>query len=156
MSRGRLATVLVLGLFLAACGGSAEVVVEDAWSRPVPPVSPASAVYLTIDNGLEDDITVTGASSDACGMMELHETSMSNDGVMSMARLEVGLVVAAGGTAVLEPGGAHLMCMQPEGTESFEVTIQLDGADDITVPVQDGEYKDGKFKFKLELRPYYF
>ena len=58
-----------LALLLASCGGSGAVTVTDVWSRPVPPVSPASAVFLEITNDLDTAVTLTGASSDACGSM---------------------------------------------------------------------------------------
>ena len=126
---------LLLATVVAGCGGGSELTIEDPWSRPVPPVAPASAVYLTIENGLESDVTLLGASSESCAAMELHETSMSSDGVMSMAPLTAGLMVPAGESARLEPGGAHLMCIDPDTSESFSVTLDLDGAAAITVDV---------------------
>ena len=50
----RWATTAVVGvLLLAACSSPEGVTTSDEWSRPVPPVSPASAVFLEIHNGLD-------------------------------------------------------------------------------------------------------
>jgi copper(I)-binding protein len=104
------------------------------WSRPVPPVSPASAVFLTITNGLDTTVTLTGASSEACGAMELHRTTMDDAGVMTMRPLETGLELEAGATGQLTPGAIHLMCMQPTVFEgSFDLELTLRGADPIAV-----------------------
>ena len=78
---------LALVVSVAACSTAESVIVDDVWSRPVPPVSPASAVYMEITNGLEGPITVTGASSAACAAMQIHETSMDDAGVMSMREM---------------------------------------------------------------------
>ena len=90
---------------------------------------------MDITNGTDDAVTVVGASSDACSMVQIHETALSADGVMSMSPLPAGLLIPAGGTVALEPGGVHLMCMQPSGSDEFEVILELDGESAITVPV---------------------
>jgi hypothetical protein len=131
---------IALALFLGSCGGSGDVTVTDVWSRPVPPVSPASAVFLEITNDLDSTVTLTGASSDSCGSMELHETMMDDSGVMAMQELTAGLRLDPGTSGLLAPGGMHLMCVEPEIFEgSFDVELIIDGAHDIatTVTIED-------------------
>ena len=123
-------------LTVAACASPAGVTAEDAWSRPAPPVAPARAVYLELANGTQDSITVTGAESDACDSVEIHETSMDDAGVMRMRPLFGGLSLAAGESVVLAPGGIHLMCMEPiTDIASFGVTLRIRGAEDIVTTV---------------------
>ena len=125
-----------LALFLGSCGGSGDVTVTDVWSRPVPPVSPNSAVFLEIANDTDSPVTLTGASSDACRSMELHETMMDDSGVMAMQELAAGLRLEPGSSGLLAPGGIHLMCVEPKVFEgSFEVELIIDGAHDIAASV---------------------
>ena len=114
--------VLVLGMVAAACSSSDDIAVEDVWGRPSPMMEGNGAFYMQISGGGEDD-TLVNASSTACGMVELHETSMS-DGVMSMQHLPEGIPVPAGETVSLEPGGLHVMCMNV--TDPFEEGDEID------------------------------
>lgn len=126
----------LLTMALAACSSPAGVEARDAWSRPVPPVSPASAVFFELHNGTDGTITLTGADSAACAEVQIHETALDEAGVMSMRPLFGGLEVAPGSTETLAPGGIHLMCMSPDtGLDSFDMTLRMRNAEDIVVPV---------------------
>ena len=57
-------------------------------------------------------VTIVGASSPAFGEVSLHETRIV-DGVSRMRALPE-LRIAPGDSAVLKPGGMHLMLMQPQ------------------------------------------
>ncbi|NND03681.1 MAG: copper chaperone PCu(A)C [Acidimicrobiia bacterium] len=133
----RLATACsAIAVLVAACASSAVVAAEDAWSRPVPPVSPASAIYLEVHNRTEQVVILTGADSEACEEIQIHETAVDGAGVVSMRRLTNGLEIAPRSTAVFAPGGVHLMCMSPErGLAGFDLTLRIGGAEDLVVPV---------------------
>jgi copper(I)-binding protein len=127
---------VALALFVVSCSSADGVTVSDVWSRPVPPVSPASAIFLEITNGLDTAVTLTGATSDACGSMELHESTVDDAGVMTMRPLVDGLRVEPGTSGLLAPGGIHVMCIEPQVFEgSFDVELTIDGADAITATV---------------------
>ena len=68
-----------------------------------------SAVYMRIYNRGEADITLVAAASSAAASAEFHQTVIEND----MARMEAlnGLLIPAGETLELAPGGAHIMLM---------------------------------------------
>lgn len=120
------AVIAAFALILAACSGGDEVLsVDDAWGRPSPTSSSNGAFYMTITGGAEDD-RIVSAESPACGMVELHETTMT-DGSMSMRELPGGIPVPSGETVVLEPGGMHIMCMnvQTALTEGETVAVEL-------------------------------
>ena len=77
--------------------------------------------------------------SDACGMVELHETVMS-DGTMSMQHLPAGIAVPAGSEVVLEPGGLHVMCMNKQADfntgDSVELDLVFEAGDTISVTAE--------------------
>lgn len=84
-----------------------------AWSRPTPPGAPAGAGYLTISNtGVQPDRLLSG-SSPAVARVEVHEMTLT-DGIMRMRPVAGGIPVPAGGSAVLAPGGYHVMLIGPK------------------------------------------
>jgi periplasmic copper chaperone A len=131
-------------LFVAWAVWAAEpggIVVEEGWARPTIGEGRMTAAYMTIANsGAEDDV-LKGARSPKAKAVELHQTTMTDDGVMQMRPVEDGLPIAAGKTLTLSPGGDHLMIMGLDEAlaEGGELPLTLDfataGAVDITVPV---------------------
>jgi copper(I)-binding protein len=85
--------------------------VVGGWLRSPPMPMPMMAGFARIDNPCAAEAIVTGARSDAFASVELHETQLV-DGVSRMREVAE-LPVAAGGEAVLRPGGLHLMLMRP-------------------------------------------
>jgi periplasmic copper chaperone A len=138
--------VAVLALIVAACGGGATALsIDDAWGRPSPTSSSNAAFYMTITGGAEDD-RIVAAESAACGMVELHETTMT-DGSMSMRELPGGIPVPAGETVVLEPGGMHVMCMNVQTPltvgEAVEIQLTPENSEPITVQAEIRESAPG-------------
>ena len=132
----RIAVVAALALAIGSCSSPNEVVVKEVWSLPVPPVSPASAIFFEITNGLDTTVTLTGASSAACDRFELHETSIDEANVMAMRPIVGGIQLAPGELRELVPGATHLMCIGPRVFEgSFDVTLNLTNSPDIMVTV---------------------
>ena len=78
------------------------------WSRPSPVGAPAGAGYLTITNTGPSDDRLVGGSSPVSARLEIHEMSMAG-GVMKMRPVTGGLVIPAGQTVTLRPGGYHIM-----------------------------------------------
>lgn len=85
--------------------------VREGWVRLGPAGMPMMAGFGRIENTCTTPVIVTGASSPAFGSVELHETRLV-DGVNRMRHLSE-LRIAPGDSAVLKPGGMHLMLMQP-------------------------------------------
>lgn len=85
--------------------------IEDGWLRLPPMDMPMLAGFARIANGCAAPAAIVSASSPAFASVELHETRIV-DGVSRM-RAVPELPIAAGGEAVLRPGGLHLMLMQP-------------------------------------------
>lgn len=116
---------IVFGMaLLASCGGSdGSIQVEDARYRLARP--DLGAGYLSITNTTGADVTLQSAAADGVGRIELHESTMSDDGAMTMQEIEEGFTIADGETVVLEPGGKHLMLFDPEGTDDLDLVLDF-------------------------------
>lgn len=131
--------VLACGLLATACGGSdGGIEVEDPWGRTSPRAAGNGAFYMTLDNGGEAD-TLVAATTDACGVVELHTTVMS-DGVMKMQMVEGGIELPADDVVSLEPGGLHVMCIDKQvdfvAGEQISLTLQFESADAQTIDIE--------------------
>lgn len=122
--RAMSSALLSLALLLVACTGAADggaITVSDA--RVPVPAGANGAAYLTLANDGEVADRLTAAATDAAEAVEIHETSL-DDGSMAMRQVD-SVEVPAGGTAVLEPGGLHLMLVG--------VTTDLEDGDTVTL-----------------------
>ena len=121
-----------------------DIAISGAWARPTIGEGRMTAAYMTIENAGSDDDVLVGVTSPQAARVEIHETKMTDDGVMKMRPLASGLAVSAGGTASLKPGGAHLMVMGLEGklAEGGALPLTLEfknaGTIDVSVPVGQG------------------
>ncbi len=118
-----------------------DLEISGAFSRATLPNAPVGGGYLTITNKGAADDRLVSVSSPAAGLSQIHEMKMEGD-VMKMNELPDGLVIPAGGTVKLEPGGYHLMFMQltaplVEG-QSFPVTLTFEKAGAVEVQVEVG------------------
>lgn len=88
-----------------------------------------TAIFGTIHNTSDDEITVTGfTTSLGEASYEIHETL---DGVMQ--EKEGGITIPAGGTFELKPGAEHLMIM------GYAPEIPAGDTVDVTLETADGE-----------------
>ena len=83
------------------------------------------AAYFTVKNAGGGDDRLVGVKTSVAAKAELH-THLHDGGVMKMRPVEGGIPVPAGGEAVLEPGGHHVMLMGLNGPLFEGETIQLD------------------------------
>ncbi len=85
---------------------------RDGWIRlPANAAMPMAAGFGRFSNGCGGALEVRAVSSAAFGDVSLHETTQVG-GVSRMREVEA-LPLPAGGDVVLQPGGLHLMLMQP-------------------------------------------
>lgn len=126
------AALIIAAPLLTACtGGTAtaepvaattsaapEVTISDAWAKAGEGMT---GMFGTLHNDSAYDLTITTAASDAAGMVELHEVTA--DGMMR--KIQGDVVIPAGGTFELVPGGNHIMLM--------ELSSPLLAGDEVTV-----------------------
>lgn len=143
-----------------------ELEVTGAWARTSPALATAGAVYLVVENPTGSDDALVGAAVDPsiAATVELHQTTadepddpmpgdgpmpggpdepMPGDGPMpggpGMMRMTPvdEIPVPAGGAAVLEPGGYHIMLLDLaaplEVGSTIEVTLTFAGAGEVQV-----------------------
>ncbi len=122
----------------------AAVAIENGWVR----VSEYSdhtggmtGVFATITNNTDTDITLVGGSAEIAQMVEVHEVVMSG-GAMTMQKKEGGIVIPAGESVTLEPGGLHVMLMDLKQAildgDQITLTLDFEGADaqTLTLPAK--------------------
>ena len=106
---GLLALTMTASSVASAADCSLKVV--DGWVRLPPAAMPMMAGFGRIENPCGNPAVIVGASSAAFGDVSLHETRVV-DGVSRMRPMPE-LRIAPGESAVLKPGGLHLMLMDP-------------------------------------------
>ncbi|MGD2043130.1 MAG: copper chaperone PCu(A)C [Acidimicrobiia bacterium] len=132
----RITLLATLGLLIAACGGNGGgIEVSDA--RLGQPTGPNAALYFTATGGGTAD-RLLGAMTDVAASVEIHESSMGDDGAMSMQPVDR-LDLPADDDLVLEPGGYHLMLLDVDRLEvgdTVEVTLSWEQAGAMTIEAE--------------------
>ncbi|MEO0027918.1 MAG: hypothetical protein RL716_1249 [Actinomycetota bacterium] len=135
-----LSAIAVMVAAVSGCSNApAGLEITDGWVR----VSEYSdhkggmtGAFATITNNTDKDVTLVGGSSEIAGMTEIHEVLML-DGEMKMQAKEGGIVIPAGESVTLEPGGLHVMLMGLKtallGGEEVTINLDFEGAKDMTV-----------------------
>lgn len=131
---------------IASCGGAetpvaadnsvivdSSVTVTPGYVKMPTKGAMATAGYLSLTAA--DGDKLLSASSALAGAVEVHTMEM-DDGVMKM-RPVANLPLPAGETVSLEPGGLHLMIMQPsdvlQTSATIDVTLTFEKAGDVIV-----------------------
>lgn len=113
-----------------------DIEIGHPWARLAPASAPVAGGYLTLTNTGAQPDTLIGGTTAAAERVEIHEMRIE-DGVARMRPLRDGQEIGPGASVELEPGGTHLMFVNPvrafsEG-ERFEVTLAFAQAGDVTV-----------------------
>ncbi len=136
------ALVVAMAFSLASPSASAsgpECVprITDGWIRVPPAAIPVLAGFGTLENGCDASVTVVSGSSANFADVSIHETRFE-DGMAKMRSIPK-LVVPAGGSITLKPGGLHMMLMQPKATPVVGDVIRID------FTLEDGRTITGDF-----------
>jgi copper(I)-binding protein len=151
-----------LALTLTGCATSQSdsapaIEITDGWVR-VSEMSAAeggmTGAFAVITNTSDKDISLIAGESEVAGLVEVHEV-IEADGEMKMQPIAGGILIPAGQSVTLEPGGLHVMLMKltrglVEG-EDIALTLKFEGHPDISVswPTRssmsgDEEYQEGE------------
>jgi copper(I)-binding protein len=131
---------LLLGPAALAHGYKAgSLAIHHPWTRATPAGAKVAGGYLVIDNEGSEPDRLLGGASEAGTAVEVHEMSEA-DGIMRMRRLADGVVIPAGGTVELKPGGLHLMITglkrQLTEGEMVKVTLSFENAGKIDLELE--------------------
>lgn len=146
-----------VAMLMAACtgGGSGELEVNGVWGRTSPKAAANGAFYMNVVNNTNEDDTLLSATSEACGVVELHEMYMKENDVMGMRPVPGGTIpVAAGETVELKVGGLHVMCLdkQVEFTvgDEIPVTLTFENAGEMEVTAEIQDTAEGNMNMDME------
>ena len=121
--------LLLAALLAPAAVAAADLILEDAWVRALPPTQSTTAAYLRIRNPGDSAVTLVGVSSPRAGAAEIH-TTLEVDGMMRMQRVPQ-VAIAPGQAAELAPGGMHVMLFRlqsmPREGEQVELCLEFEG-----------------------------
>lgn len=106
-----------------------ELEVRNAWIREAPPVAKSHAAYMELVNKGDLAINMTSVFAADYGMTMLHKTVEKN-GMATMEHVDV-LSISPGQMVKLEPGGLHMMLMNPKRAlkagDTVKMILVLDG-----------------------------
>jgi copper(I)-binding protein len=120
-------------------------IASDVWVKAVPELMEGMAmtgVFMTLENPTDEDIYLEAAINDTPGLtdmpLEVHEVVMNDAGEMIMQEVAgKGILIPAGGSVVLKPGGYHVMYMGlletiPVGS-TIALTLEFSNGSTLTV-----------------------
>jgi copper(I)-binding protein len=115
--------IAVLAVVMTAAPAAERLAVENAWVPLAPPAIRVHAAYMTVANrGVEDQVIV-GAESPDYEHVELHVSSI-RQGISEM-RAVGGIPVPAGRQFAFEPGGTHIMLINPKRAYAVDDRVRL-------------------------------
>lgn len=155
---GLLLAVVAGAALFASCGSddsssSSAPEITKVWARTSPMETSLGAVYMTISSKDGDELTDVSVDSSIAAMAQIHEMVMASaetdvsmpmtteamSGEMVMQEVD-SIVIDAGGSVDLMPGGYHIMLMEIAaplelGTK-FDVTLTFAKAGKVTVTAE--------------------
>jgi periplasmic copper chaperone A len=143
------AGLTAFALMAAGCSGPAQhdepmaasVSFSDEWANSAE--TGMASVFGTLTNVGDHDARIVSATSPAAGVVEIHEVAPDATGAKTMRPKAGGVVVPAGGTHDLAPGGDHLMLMDlkeplhPGADVSLTVVFEDGSTLPVTAQVRD-------------------
>jgi copper(I)-binding protein len=129
-------SLILLSVMLFSALSQADLVIENARVRAMPPGQPNTAAFLTIKNTGSKEIRLIEAHTKAAKKAEFHSHTMSEQGVMRMAK-EQCVDIPAGETFVFKTGGHHIMLMglAKPLSPGEEINITLEDSEGQTYPI---------------------
>lgn len=141
MKMWKMVLVALIGLWaFGANAATMGVMVKNPWIREAPPSAMALGGFMVLQNMTDKEVALVGASSPDFSSVMLHRTIM--DGGMSKMVHQKMIVVPAKGEVTFQPGGYHLMLMNPKHA------IKAGDKIDITLMFRDGSTLPATFEVR--------
>jgi len=100
-----------------------DIVIKNAWVRAAPSGSKIMAAYMIIDNQTSETITSSKIIANGFEKTEIH-TSYVVDEISKMKKLN-NLSIKGSESLVMEPGGLHLMLINPDGVPKRNSNVEI-------------------------------
>ncbi len=110
-------------IVLAACSVENDLAVHGAWIREAPPSATVMAGYLVIENSGSAPRQLLGATSTAFNRVQMHATVTAGNRTRMIHESSIDL--PPGDVVVFEPGGRHLMLMDPQEELAAGATVVI-------------------------------
>lgn len=125
----KIVSLFLASAFVSVTTSAAELKIHDDWVAAAPPVAKNQAAYICFVNDSDKDVKITGVSAKGFGKAALHQSMQHGD--MTMMHPMSSLVVPARKMVTLEPGGMHIMLMDPEkiAVPGEKVTLTVEYSD---------------------------
>ncbi len=133
-------TLIIAAALLAGMAHAQSVDVKDAWVRTSVQGQKATGAFMKLT--AKDGANLVAASSPVAGVTEVHEMKMEGD-IMKMKAVAGGVVLPAGKTVELKPGGYHLMLMDLKAALPKDSTIPL------TLVFKDAKGVESRLELKV-------
>lgn len=106
---------------------SASIEVSEVWAPASFPAAKTAAVYLTLKNVSDVDVSLVSASLDEsiASMVQIHHTMMHGD-MAKMHELKDGLTIPANSIVTMKPRGLHIMLMGLKAPLKTKQTFMID------------------------------
>ena len=119
--------LLVISVLTGGLSGCSkeELSIHDAWIPEAPPRVTALAGYMTIENGSGNARTLLGASGTHFERVEIHQTVYEKDTGLARMIARDQIDIAPGERFRFEPGGYHLMLVNPKKALKDGQTVPL-------------------------------
>lgn len=126
---------LLLSVMAMPAFAAGTIEAHDPWVREAPPNVKVMAAYLTLHNHSNKTMTLNAISSPQFSHVEMHRTEQ-HDGMAHMVPVKH-VMLSPKGSVAFEPGGMHVMLMQPK--KSFKagdnITLTLSFSDESSLQV---------------------
>ncbi|NNH69197.1 copper chaperone PCu(A)C [Nocardia uniformis] len=156
---GAVAAISALALLPVACSSdasdtpvesAAQVAMSDQWIKAAD--TGMSAAFGVLNNSGDQPVTLVAATSPVSTTVEIHEVVADAAGDKTMREKEGGLTIPAHGSAVLKPGGEHLMFIDLKeplrtGAET-PITLTFADGSSTTVTAQVRDFVGGKENYE--------
>jgi len=136
----RTTSAALIALLTVSGAAFAETIsINDAYARASSANAKSGAAFMHIANSADVEDRLIAAQSNISERVEIHTHIEDANGVMRMVEVKDGIVVPAGGKAMLQRGGDHVMFMGLTESlthgKSVTVTLTFEQAGDVTVEI---------------------
>lgn len=128
----------------------ADVTVENAYVRAMPPGQKVTGAFMLLTNTDNEERLLLNAESDVAKTVELH-THINENGLMKMRPVEH-IAISAGNSTELKPGSYHVMLiglnriLKPGDEVELLLTFDDKSSQTIMAPVKKIEMTMGNMK----------